>query len=148
MNRKYPKGLRVGYEPGAYDLFHVGHLNIPKHAKSQCDNPIAGVVSDEKCQVAKGSLPVVPLVEGMPIVEAITFVDEVHADCVPDKVDVWRELGFDAIFKGDNWQGTPKGEQLQADFDAIGVEVCYFPYTIHTSSTPMRLTLETEVARG
>jgi len=148
MNRRYPKELRVGYAPGAYDLFHIGHLNILKHAKSQCDYLIAGVVSDEKCQLAKGSLPVVPLVERMAIVEAITFVDEVYAECVPDKVDVWRELGFDVIFKGDDWRGTPKGEKLQADFDAVGVEVCYFPYTIHTSSTLLRLTLEAEVARG
>ncbi len=57
-------------------------------------------------------------------------------------------LGFDVIFKGDDWRGTPKGEKLQADFDAVGVEVCYFPYTIHTSSTLLRLTLEAGVARG
>lgn len=138
----------MGYAPGAYDLFHVGHLNILKHAKSQCDYLIAGVVSDEKCLVAKGSLPVVPLVERMAIVEAITFVDEVYAECVPDKVDVWRDLRFDVIFKGDDWRGTLKGEKLQADFDAVGVEVCYFPYTIHTSSTLLRLTLEAGVARG
>ena len=139
---------RIGYAPGVYDLFHVGHLNILKHAKSQCDYLIAGVVSDEKCVTAKGNPPVVPLVERLAIVEAIKFVDEVYAETLPDKVDVWRELGFDVIFKGDDWRGTPKGEKLQADFDAVGVEVCYFPYTIHTSSTLLRLTLEAGVARG
>ena len=148
MSRQYPAGLRIGYAPGAYDLFHVGHLNILKHAKSQCDYLIAGVVSDEKCLIAKGNPPVIPLAERMAIVEAIKFVDEVYAECVPDKVDVWRDLRFDVIFKGDDWRGTVKGEQLESDFDAVGVEVCYFPYTIHTSSTLLRLTLEAGVARG
>jgi len=138
----------VGYAPGAYDLFHVGHLNILKHAKRRCDYLIAGVVADDMLELTKGRRPIVPLAERMEIVRHISYVDEVVAEVVPDKVDVWRELGFDVIFKGDDWRGTPKGEKLQADFDAVGVEVCYFPYTIHTSSTLLRLTLEAEVARG
>jgi glycerol-3-phosphate cytidylyltransferase len=146
MNRRFPDGLRVGYAPGAYDLFHIGHLNILKHARSQCDYLIVGVVSDEKCQLTKGKLPVVPLAERLAIVEAIKYVDEVYAEVIPDKVDVWRDLRFDVIFKGDDWRGTAKGDQLEADFDAVGVEVCYFPYTIHTSSTLLRSTLETKAA--
>ena len=36
----------IGYAPGAYDLFHVGHLNIIQRARSECDYLIAGVVTD------------------------------------------------------------------------------------------------------
>jgi glycerol-3-phosphate cytidylyltransferase len=129
---------RVGYAPGVYDLFHIGHLNILKHARANCDYLIAGVVSDEMAQLAKGKAPVVPLSERLEIVSNIKFVDEAVAEVVPDKIDTWRSVGFDVIFKGDDWRGTAKGRKLEADFAEVGVEVIYFPYTMHTSSSLLR----------
>lgn len=131
----------VGYAPGAYDLFHVGHLNILRHAKRRCDYLIAGVVADEVLETTKGRRPLVPLAERMEIVRHISYVDEVVAETQPDKVETWREVGFDVIFKGDDWRGTPKGDRLERDFAAVGVEVIYFPYTMHTSSTALRRAL-------
>ena len=131
----------IGYAPGAYDLFHIGHLNILKHAAEHCDHLIAGVVSDEMLLQAKGRAPVIPLAERMEIVRSLRFVDDVHAEVVPDKIDTWRQVGFDVIFKGDDWRGTPKGERLEREFAEVGVEVRYFPYTMHTSSTILRKAL-------
>ena len=51
----------VGYAPGAYDLFHIGHLNVLRHAADNCDFLIAGVVSDDMLLLTKGRAPVVPL---------------------------------------------------------------------------------------
>lgn len=136
----------VGYAPGAYDLFHVGHLNILKHAKSQCDFLIAGVVSDEKCARTKGVAPFVPLLERAEIVRHIVYVDQVYEEHVPTKLDAWRELRFDRIFKGDDWRGTPKGDRLEQEFAQVGVEVVYFPYTVHTSSSMLRRALTVVVA--
>ena len=131
----------VGYAPGVYDLFHVGHLNILRHAKALCDHLVAGVVSDDMCRQVKGIEPFIPFVERMEIVRHITFVDEVHPETVPDKLDTWREVRFDRIFKGDDWRGTPKGDKLERDFATVGVEVVYFPYTVHTSSSRLRRAL-------
>lgn len=131
----------VGYAPGAYDLFHIGHLNVLRHAAEHCDVLIAGVVSDDMLLQAKGRLPVIPLAERMEIVGSLRCVSAVHAEVVPDKVDTWRELGFDVLFKGDDWRGTAKGEALERDFAAVGVRVHYFPYTMHTSSTILRKAL-------
>lgn len=131
----------VGYAPGAYDLFHIGHLNLLRRAAEQCDVLVAGVVADEVLVETKGRAPVIPLAERMEIVRSIRCVDRVHAETVPDKLATWREVGFDVIFKGDDWRGTPKGEKLERDFASVGVQVSYFPYTMHTSSTILRKAL-------
>ncbi|MEO5779331.1 adenylyltransferase/cytidyltransferase family protein [Arthrobacter sp. PAMC25284] len=135
-------GLRIGYAPGAFDLFHIGHLNVLKHAKSECDYLIAGVVSDEMLERVKGRPPLIPLSERMEIVGSIDFVDKAFAEVVPDKIQVWEELGFNVFFKGDDWKGTPQGQRLEKSFGAVGVEVVYFPYTVHTSSSALRTALE------
>ncbi|MTD12760.1 adenylyltransferase/cytidyltransferase family protein [Nakamurella sp. YIM 132087] len=133
--------IRIGYAPGAYDLFHVGHLNILRHAKERCDFLVAGVVSDEMCELTKGVKPVIPLAERLEVVRSVRFVDDVYAERTREKLDSWRDIGFTHIFKGDDWRGTPKGEKLESDFAAVGVEVVYFPYTVHTSSTQLRRVL-------
>lgn len=130
--------LRVGYAPGVYDLFHIGHLNILRRARERCDYLIAGVVSDEMAELAKGRTPVIPTSERLEIVQHIIFVNEAIVETVPRKLDTWREHPFHIIFKGEDWRGTVKGERLEQDFAGVGVEVCYLPYTIHTSSTLLR----------
>jgi len=129
---------RIGYAAGAFDLFHIGHLNILRRAKEQCDYLIAGVVSDEMLELARGRRPIIPLAERLEIVSHISFVDQAHAEVVPDKIETWRTVGFDVFFKGDDWRGTARGKALEREFAAVGVEVVYFPYTMDTSSTALR----------
>jgi len=130
--------MRIGYAAGAFDLFHIGHLNLLRRAKDQCDHLIAGVVSDEMLLASKGRAPIIPLAERLEIVRHIRFVDDAVAEVVPDKLETWRGLGFNVFFKGDDWRGTTRGLALERDFAAVGVEVVYFPYTIDTSSTALR----------
>jgi glycerol-3-phosphate cytidylyltransferase len=128
----------VGYVPGAWDMFHIGHLNILKRARDECDHLIAGVVTDEVLYASKGKHPIVPLDERMDIVRSLDLVDDVVIDWSSDKVNAWHRLRFDVIFKGDDWKNTPKGDRLEHDLGAVGVRVCYFPYTVHTSSSLIR----------
>jgi glycerol-3-phosphate cytidylyltransferase len=138
-------GRRVGYAPGVYDLFHVGHLNMLRNARQFCDHLIAGVLTDEQAARAKGATPFVPLDERIDIVGSIRYVDQAVAEDVPHKLEMWERLRFDVIIKGDDWQGTPRGERLEADFAQVGVDVAYVPYTVRTSSTMLRQVLLREI---
>jgi glycerol-3-phosphate cytidylyltransferase len=133
---------KTGYVPGVYDMFHIGHLNVLRNARLHCDYLIAGVVSDEMAERAKGKPPVIPLVERLEIVRSIRYVDDVAAETVPDKVQMWQELKFDVLIKGDDWRGTPKGDALERAMASVGVEVRYLPYTARTSSTLLRRVLD------
>jgi glycerol-3-phosphate cytidylyltransferase len=128
----------VGYVPGVYDLFHIGHLNALRQARELCDVLVAGIVSDEVCEQVKGLRPFVPLEERLAIVDAIGIVDATYAELTIDKLDAWREVGFHRVFKGDDWRDTPRGRDLELKVGSVGAEVVYFPYTAHTSSTQLR----------
>jgi glycerol-3-phosphate cytidylyltransferase len=129
---------KIGYTTGVFDLFHIGHLNVLKRAKLECDYLIVGVTSDELSLQAKNKKPVIPFTERMDIVEAIKFVDEVVPQVNYDKVEAWNNLKFDLMFVGDDWKGSKKWLEIEKDFAKFGVEIMYFPYTTHTSSSILR----------
>lgn len=133
--------MRIGYAAGAFDLFHVGHLNLLRNARQHCDLLVAGVVNDEILRTVKGIEPVIPTDERAEIVRNVRFVDRVHIETTPSKLDAWREVQFTHFFKGDDWRGTPKGLLLEEQFGEVGVRIEYLPYTMHTSSTALRRAL-------
>lgn len=122
-------------------MFHIGHLNILLRARERCHRLIVGVVTDEALFAAKAKYPIVPLEERMEVVRSLGPVDEVVTDFSSNKLEVWKRVGFDVLFKGDDWRGTAKGDKLEADMASVGVNVLYFPYTAHTSSTKLRAIL-------
>lgn len=132
----------IGYAPGVYDMFHIGHLNILRRARENCDFLIAGVVEDDVVAAIKGRRPVVPHHERMEVVGAIDLVDKVVSDWSSDKFEMWKELQYDVLFKGDDWKGTEKAIRLEKLLGEVGARVHYFPYTASTSSTGLRRLLD------
>ncbi len=132
----------VGYTTGVFDMFHVGHLNILRRAKEQCDYLIVGVSTDELCSNYKHKKPIVPYEERKAIVEAIKYVDEVVPQIDRDKYGAWEKIRFDRMFVGDDWKGSPLFSELEERFKEVGVEIVYFPYTKGTSSTVLREKLD------
>jgi glycerol-3-phosphate cytidylyltransferase len=127
--------VKIGYATGVFDLFHIGHLNLLKNAKSKCDYLIAGVTTDALTIALKGRPPIIPFEERLKIVESIKYVDRAVAKISANQLIDWEVLKFDIYFKGDDWKGTIKGMALEKSFEPYGVEVEYFSYTKHTSST-------------
>ena len=132
--------LRIGYTTGVYDLFHIGHLNLLRKAKAQCDYLIVGVSTDDLVEY-KGKRAVIPFEERKEIVGAIRYVDEVVTQENMDKLGAWKKYGFNVMFVGDDWKGTEKWNKIEAELKTVGAEVVYFPYTKGTSSTLINQTL-------
>ncbi|MBC1561964.1 adenylyltransferase/cytidyltransferase family protein [Listeria booriae] len=136
------KHYKIGYTTGVYDMFHIGHLNLLKRAKAQCDYLIVGVTIDELVSYKKKQA-VIPFEERIEIVKHISYVDEVVPQVNMNKMEAWQRLGFDAIFVGDDWKGSDTWNQFEADFSKVGVTIEYLSYTKGTSSTQLRQTLQT-----
>ncbi len=128
------KKYKVGYTTGVYDLFHIGHLNLLRRAREQCEHLIVGVTVDELVSY-KHKQAVIPFKERLAIVSAIRYVDEAIPQTSMDKMAAWREHPFDVMFVGDDWKGTEKWKRYEEEFRKIGVDIVYFPYTKNISST-------------
>jgi len=124
----------VGYTSGVFDLFHVGHLNILRNAKSMCDKLIVGVTTDDLVSY-KSKNAVIPHDERMQIVRSIQYVDSVVPQESMDKFEMWKKLKYDLMFVGDDWYNDPKWDKIEESFKEVGVRIIYFPYTKGTSST-------------
>ena len=129
------KKYKVGYTTGVFDLFHVGHLNILRKAKEQCEYLIVGVSTDECVQSYKNKTPIIPFEQRAEIVKAIRYVDEVVPQESMNKMKAWETLKFDALFHGSDWQNSEMYNQIVSDFEAIGIDVVFLPHTEGVSST-------------
>lgn len=128
----------VGYTTGVYDMFHIGHLNILKRAKEQCDYLIVGVSTDELVQHDKNKTPIIPFEERCAIVEAIRYVDKVVPQTDKNKFAAWEKYHFNKMFVGSDWKGSPQWNRYEKQFAPVGVEIIYLDHTDGISSTILR----------
>lgn len=132
------KHFKIGYTTGVYDMFHIGHLNIIRKAKEQCDYLIVGVTTDELCYARKKKYPIINEQERMEIVRAIKYVDEVVPQTDMDKIKAVMEHHADAVFVGSDWKGTEAWNKYEKEFAEVGCTVVYLDHTDGISSTILR----------
>lgn len=125
----------IGYTTGVFDMFHIGHLNILKNAKSQCDHLIVGVSTDELVKQYKNKKPIIPFEERIEIVKAIKYVDEVVPQISMDKRQAWENLHYNVLFHGSDWKGSAMYDKIIQDLEEVGVKVVFLPHTQGVSST-------------
>lgn len=121
-------GPVIGYTAGVFDMFHIGHLNLLRNARSRCDHLIVAVTTDELALETKGTLPAVSLRDRMEIVQSMRYVDDVVPQVSMDKVEAQRTLNFDVLFVGENMQGT-EWESWVAELEPTGAQVVFLPAT-------------------
>ena len=129
------KKYKIGYTTGVFDLFHIGHLNILRRAKEQCDYLIVGVTTDELCHQRKNKYPIMKQHERMDIVSAIRYVDKVIKQSDMEKIKPIIEFKCDVVFVGSDWQGSPAWNEYEKQFKAVGCDVVYLTHTDGVSST-------------
>lgn len=139
-----PKPYHIGYVAGVFDLFHIGHLNLLRRAKEQCDYLIVGVVSDEQVIRNKKTSPCIPFVERIEIVRACRYVDEAVKIPVdrPDTENAWHMYHFDAQFSGSDYEDDPVWLGKKTFLQQHGADLVFFPYTKGTSSTKLKERIE------
>ena len=131
----------IGYTSGVYDLFHIGHLNMLRNAKSMCDKLIVGVTTDELVSY-KLKKSVIPFTERIEIVRSLNCVDVAIPQTDIDKVKIWNKLKFNILFVGDDWYNNKNWKKYESQLKKKKVKIIYFPYTKGISSTLLNSTLK------
>ena len=134
MSKKY----KIGYTTGVFDMFHIGHLNILKRAKEQCEYLIVGVTTDELCEKRKNKRPIICEAERVEIVKSIKYVDKVILQDNMDKIKPVVEHKVSAVFVGSDWKGTSSWTEYEKEFAKVGCDVVYLEHTEGISSTILR----------
>ncbi len=132
------KKYKTGYTQGVYDMFHVGHLNLLRRAKEQCEYLIVGVNSDRLVQEYKHHSTVIAEEDRKYIIENIKAVDECFIADTLDKTEIIQEHPFDVIFIGDDWKGNARWKKTEEELKPFGATVVYLPHTPGVSSTELR----------
>ena len=138
------KKYKIGYTTGVFDMFHIGHLNILKRAKEQCDYLIVGVTTDKLSYERKNKYPIICESERVEIVESIRYVDRVVPQEHMDKLSVVKAIGCDAVFVGSDWKNTEAWNTYEKQFAEMGCDVVYLDHTDGISSTILRERLNAE----
>lgn len=130
----------IGYLSGTFDLFHIGHLNILRRAKAECDYLIVGVHEDGSW---KGKETFIPFEERLEIIRSVKYVDEADKSLKEDS-EAWNKYHFDKLFVGSDYKGSERFKKYEEFFKDKGVQIVYFPYTKGTSSSQLREKLVTK----
>lgn len=136
------KKYKIGYTTGVFDMFHIGHLNILRRAKEQCEYLIVGVSTDEVVEQYKHKTPVIPFEERIDIISELRCVDKVVPQCNMDKLEAWRNYHFDALFHGSDWKNSAMYDDIEKNLKVHCVDVVYLPHTEGVSSTLLSEKLE------
>lgn len=134
INKKY----KIGYTQGTFDLFHVGHLNLIRNAKAQCEHLIVGVNSDALVKEYKKKDPIIKEKDRLDIISSLKYVDDSFIVSTLDKSLIHDEIVFNAIFIGDDWKGNLRWAETETQLGRLGVDVVYLKYTDGISTTKLR----------
>jgi glycerol-3-phosphate cytidylyltransferase len=114
---------------GTFDVFHIGHVNILKRARSFGSELIVGVSSDALNFSKKQRYPIYCQEDRVEIISSLKFVDHVFIEeSLELKLDYIKKFNADLLVMGDDWEG-------RFDWVKNECEVLYLPRTPSISTT-------------
>lgn len=130
--------MKIIYTYGAFDILHLGHINLLKKAKELGDYLIVGIVGDNAIKKLKGKdRPLKDEKTRGGLIKEFKFVDEViyQKGYDPDKylINIRKKYPLDELIltKGDDWEYIPGQETIKK----IGGILIKLPYTKECSSS-------------
>jgi glycerol-3-phosphate cytidylyltransferase len=138
----------TGFTSGSFDMFHIGHLNLIRRAREQCDRLIIGLNSDEFIYSYKHKYPVIPAKDRKEILKACRYVDDVIIKDIPDSFSVWEKYYYDKLFIGSDYCGSPQYTELDKLLRQVNAEVVFLSYTEGISSSILRKKLEERMSEN
>lgn len=139
------KKNKIGYTTGVFDMFHIGHLNLLRRARKECDFLIVGVSTDELVQKEKQKTPIICFEERVEIIKELRCVDMVVPQINKNKLEAWNKYHFDKMFVGMDWKGSEQWKKFETEFNPLGVEIIYLPHTDGISSTILTTIVKTHL---
>jgi cytidyltransferase-like protein len=91
----------TAYTNGVYDLFHIGHVNMLRRAKQNCDKLIVGVHNDEQVITYKKQKPIISYNDRLEMIRSCKYVDEIYENAEAITTDdILLKLKAEYIFVG------------------------------------------------
>lgn len=127
------------YVAGAFDLFHLGHLNYLEQAAALGDRLIVGVMTDEFRQWGSGEVPILPIYHRLRIIAALSCVDfALPINSMKDEEQglVFTGVTIRGISPTYGWH--PEHIPLRKRMEAIGIKYVAIPRTPNISTTTIK----------
>ena len=129
------KQIRV-MTAGSFDLFHYGHLNVLKKAKSFGTYLIVAVSTDTLISQHKGMKPIICYKDRSSIIKELKCVDLVVRQSKLIDIKQIQKLNIDIYVLGDDWRTRTDNAGL--NWLRKQNKVVFIPYTKRLSSTKIK----------
>ena len=127
--------MRIGYLPGVFDLFHIGHRNIIDRALQHCDSLVLGIHTDKFVTEYK-RCPIQSQTERLDILRNEYGSQNRHYEIVGNfHRDLINKYGVTHVFHGSDWELESYKRQIRYYEDKLTVEIVILPYTDSISTT-------------